>query len=459
MRKLRIFAGRNVSGVRGRLGARFLAGIAVGLAGLKLNPAAHSATPTEVQPAEPVVSTRVFNLLDYGAKADGRSPNDTAFRRAIDAVREAGGGTLIVPAGDYLTGPIELCSRLDLRLEADARITFSPKPEDYPAATPRPRALLLARNCEDIVLSGKGVIDGQGQPWWDEMRGYLRAVSAQLPATQASRPRLVSLEDCRRVRIEGITLQNSPMLQCVLMRCDDVTVDSIRILAPNTKENHAYNTDGIDPVDSHRVRIVRCFIDTGDDCIALKGGGTRGVTDVLIEDCDFRNGHGCSIGSGTAPHVRNVTVRRCTFEGTNVGIQIKSARDRGGIVENLYCSDLVMKKVPIPIGLSAYYPGRTAPKPGEAVELAPITAKTPVLRDIMIRNVTITEAAEAGRVLGLPEQPIERLTLENIRIEAVTGLRVAYAKEVTLREVKIVVASGAPVLAEHGVTGLHIETP
>jgi polygalacturonase len=423
------------------------------------NPAARAATPTEVTPAAPVVGARVFNLRDFSATGDGRTASDPAFQRALAAVREAGGGVLVVPPGDYLTGPLELCSGLNLRLEAGARLAFSPRPADYASAAERPRALLLARGCHDIVISGQGLIDGQGQPWWDEMRRYLRKLSAHRPATQAPRPRLLSLEDCRRVRIEGVTLQNSPMFQCVLMRCDDVTVEGIRVLAPNTKENHAYNTDGIDPIDSHRVRIARCFIDTGDDCIALKGGRDRGVADVLIEDCEFRNGHGCSIGSGTAPYVRNVTVRRCHFETTNLGIQIKTARDRGGIVENLYCSDLSMKKVPLPIGLVAYYPGRTAPKPGEEVAPAPVTPTTPTLRDIVIRNVTITEAAEAGRVLGLPEQPIERVTLENVRIESATGLRLAYVKGVTLKNVKIVAASGPALLEEHGVSQLRIEVP
>jgi polygalacturonase len=428
--------------------------VAASLALLSFGPHAQAATPTEVRPVAPVIAARTFNLRDYGAKGDSRTANDDAFKRGIAAVREAGGGTLVVPAGDYLTGPVVLCSGLNLRLEAQAQIRFSPKPSDYPSAAARPRALLLARDCENVMISGQGVIDGQGQPWWDEMRGYLRARSAQQAATEQYRPRLLTLENCRRVRIEGVTLQNSPMFQCVLMRCDDVTVEGIRILAPNTKENHAYNTDGIDPMDSHRVRIARCLIDTGDDNIALKGARDRGVADVLIEDCEFRNGHGCSIGSGTAPFVRNVTVRRCTFETTNLGIQIKTARDRGGIIENLYCSDLMIKNVPIPIGLSLYYPGRTAPKPGEAVAPAPVIATTPTVRDIVIRNVTVTQAEEAGRVLGLPERPIEGLVLENITIEAKTGLRLGYAKDITLKKVKIVTANGAAVIEEHGLSGV-----
>jgi len=234
-----------------------------------------------------------------------------------------------------------------------------------------------------------------------------------------------------------------------------VTIEGISVLAPNTADNHAYNSDGIDPIGSRRVLISHCTIDTGDDCIALKASSEAGpVVDVLITDCQFRNGHGCSIGSGTAPGVRNVTIRRCTWETTNLGLQIKTARDRGGVIENLYCTDLVMKRVPIPIGLVCYYPGNTAPKPGEEIAPKPATEKTPVCRDILIRNVTAELALEAGRILGVPEQPIENVTLENVALQAEKGLRLSYAKGITLKHVKITVPTSQPLLVEHDVTDL-----
>jgi polygalacturonase len=267
---------------------------------------------------------------------------------------------------------------------------------------------------------------------------------------------MVVFEGCRRVRIQGVTLLNSPMFQCALSRCEDVTIDGVSVFAPNLPLNHAYNTDGIDPIGCRRVLITHCYIDTGDDCIALKASAEAGpVSDVLITDCQFRNGHGCSIGSGTSPGVRNVTVRRCTFETTETGVHIKTARDRGGVVENLFCTDLVMKRVPFPIALSCYYPGNLAPQPNQRIEAAPVTKTTPVVRDITVRNLTAELAAEAGQILGLPEMPIENLRLENIRIQADKGLRLAYVKNVTLKDAHIAVPTGEPVRKEQGVSDVH----
>ncbi len=433
---------------------RLLIGAAVGLCALAI--AGVAATPTVVEPAQPRIPARTFNVRDYGATGDGRTADGPALKTALAAAQRAGGGTLVVPAGDYLTGPLDLFSQLNLRLEKGARLRFSDRRADYPVVDGKIHPLLWARDCEDVMISGAGIIDGQGQAWWNEFRRGLQAGRGNddHPPVARARPLLLVMDDCRRVCVEGVTLMNSPMYQCVPRKCTDVTISGITIEAPNTKENHAFNTDGIDPFSSQRVLISHCVIDTGDDCIALKSTTGFPVADVLITDCTFRNGHGCSIGSGTSGDVRNVTVQRCTFEGTNVGIQLKSHRDRGGRVENLIYTDITMKNVPIPILLSMYYPGRITPKPGDTFASAPVTPLTPTYRDIVIRNVTSVGSPEAGRILGLPEMPVTDVLLENVRIEAERGMRLSHVQGVRFKDVHITTAAGAPLLVDHGVRGL-----
>jgi polygalacturonase len=414
---------------------------------------AWAASLPAAEPAQPRIPERVFNLSDFGANPDGKTSNTDAFRRAIAAVDKAGGGTLVVPEGKYFTGPVDLCSRLNLRLETGATILFSPDPAAYRAGD-RFRPLLQASSAHDVTLSGTGTIDGSGAAWWDEAQRFKAEARAKGAKSDTSpRPRMVVFDRCQRVRVEGVTLTNAPVFNLVPSRCEDVTVDGITILNPADSPN----TDGIDPSLTQRMLITHCLIDTGDDCIAIKSGGQAGtgVRDLLIENCTFLHGHGCSIGSETSGSVRNVTVRNCIFDGTTVGVRFKSDRTRGGVVEQIVYENLTMKNVGQAIVISSYYPERTMPKPGQHAELQLLGATTPVWRDIIVRNVTATACTKsAGVILGLPEAPVTGLTLENVRIEAPEGLRLGYAKEVTLRGLSVTAAQGAPLLVEDTVVGL-----
>jgi polygalacturonase len=394
-----------------------------------------SAERTPAAPAQPSIPARTFNLLDYGAHPDGHTSNTEAFHRAVAAVDSAGGGTLVIPAGEYFTGPIELCSALNLHLEAGARLLFSNNFDDYRIAEKTYRPLVGAKNCHDILISGKGRFDGQGDPWWViERRVKSEARARGLPDAEIGRPRMIVLESCKRIRLEGVTLANSPMYHFVPFKCEDVTVDGISILSPADSPN----TDGIDPSVSRRVLITRCLIDTGDDCIAVKAGthGYGPSEDILVSDCTFLHGHGCSIGSDTDSGVRNMTVERCTFDGTEAGVRLKSRRGRGGLVENITYADLTMRNVGQAIVISSYYYG--LPKPGVHDEPQPVTADTPIWRHITVRNVTATGGArDAGLIIGLPEMPARDILLENVTIGARDGLRIAYVDGITLRNVNV----------------------
>ncbi|MGH7994872.1 MAG: pectinesterase family protein, partial [Opitutaceae bacterium] len=416
-------------------------------------PSVGRADPGDVSPRAPDVPDRTFSLDDFGAVPDGRTSDTGAFRRAIAAIRRAGGGRLVVPAGAYLTGPISLCDRCDLHLERGATIRFSDRPGDYRREGPRFNAQIAAQGRDDVMISGAGVIDGQGAAWWPAARAARDPVTGrQLTGRTTPRPPMILFTDCQRVQVSGVTLRDSPAWTFTLVGCRDVEVDAITIRNPADSPN----TDGIDPKGCQRVLISRCLIDTGDDCIAAGGGSRFPEKDVLITDCVFLHGHGCSIGSGTTGGVRDLTVRRCSFDGTDTGIRLKSARDRGGLVEHLTYADLTMRGVGRALSINSHYEGTTTDVIVDPHEPpVPVTRTTPRWRDITIRNLTATGGTtDAGLIAGLPEMPVENLLLEHVRIEAPTGLRIAYARNLAFRDVRIDVRRGPPLIVDGTVSGL-----
>jgi len=412
------------------------------------------ASGADVSPAQPVIPRRTFKLTDFGAIGDaGKTVNTGGFERAVAAVGQAGGGTLVVPAGIYLTGPFDLCSSIELHLEPGATILFSPKSDEYKGDGPKGyRPMMRIDGAHDVLISGSGTIDGNGKVWWPEALRFKAEANARHAKSNTSpRPIMVAFTNCRRVRVEGVTLTDSAVFNLVQDRCQDVTVEGITILNPANSPN----TDGIDPKSDQRVLIAHCRIDTGDDCVAL--GGSTGDTeeDVLITDCTFLHGHGCSIGSGTASGVRNVLVRRCTFDGTVTGVRLKSSRDRGGLVENVVYQDLTMRNVGVAISISSYYENSAVEKTLERDRPQPVTERTPRWRNIVVRNVTATACrTRAGLILGLPEMPAEDITLDHVTIEAPAGLRIANARNVTLHALRITGASGPDVTSDGTVQDL-----
>ncbi len=398
--------------------------------------------PLDLGPAQPVIPARTFNLADFGAVPDGVGRNDEAFHRALATLAQAGGGTLVVPAGNYLTGPLELVSNCDLHLAAGSRLLFSQNFDEYRIEGKKYRPLIGAHDAHDLRISGPGTIDGQGRPWWViERKVKTEARARGLHDAEIGRPRMIVLTGCERVRLEGVTLTNSPMYHFVPTRCRDVTVEGIAIVAPADSPN----TDGIDPSASSHVLIAHCRIDTGDDNIAIKAGAGRSW-DILITDCTFEHGHGCSIGSDTVYGVSGVTVRRCTFEGTVAGVRLKSARDRGGLVEKVSYRDLTMRNVGKAIEITSYY--YDLPKPGRHDAARPVTAKTPLWRGIAISNLTATGTEAAGLIVGLPEAPAAGISLENVRIQARLGLRLSYVADIRLDRVEIQPDRGPPLITD-----------
>jgi polygalacturonase len=395
--------------------------------------------PPDVAPAQPIIPVHAFSLMDFGAVPDGATSNTGAFRRAVAAVAAAGGGRLEVPAGVYFTGPISLCSGINLHLAAGAIIRFSPRTEDYGSGGGRLRQLTVT-SAHDVLISGSGTIDGHGEAWWATANALRDPVTGK-PFTNVRhppRPSLLVFTGCQRIRVEGISLINSPTLNLGTYGCDDVTIEGITLLNPPDSPN----TDGIDPQGgSRRILIAHCRIDTGDDDICLKGS----VQDMLVTDCAILHGHGISIGSNV-DRISNLTVRRCTFDGTATGVRIKSGPGRGGLAENLTYEDLTMRDVSAAITLNSHYQDTTVDTGGIGIAHIPtgaVTSRTPQWRHIVIRRVTATGCTQsAGIIVGLPEMPAEDISLDHVAIDAPLGLRIGYAKNITLHDVRIHAASG-----------------
>lgn len=378
----------------------------------------------------PTIPTTVFNITNYGAVGDGKTLNTVAIQKAIDACAAAGGGTVLVPAGKFIFGPIILTSSLNLHLDKGAMLLISDDLKNYPIKSKRYQDCITAAKAHDIEISGNGVIDGQGEAWW-------QAFAANQKMTH--RPYMAKLSGCTRVYVHDVTFQNSPMFHFVPENCTDVTIEHIKIKSPA----RAANTDGIDP-SGWNFLIADCTIDTGDDNIAIKpaGGRTPGDKNFLVKNCTFLHGHGMSVGGGTANGLENLTVSNCTFNGTDSGIRIKTPRGNGGLLQNAVYENITMHDVKNPIYINDYYPERTAPKDPATEKAEPVTDRTPITKDIMIRNVTITGSPNAGTIQGLPEAPISNLIFSNANISAKTGMIIYHARGVQFINSKITVADG-----------------
>ncbi len=403
----------------------------------------------------------VWNIRDLagrvheaGEKEAGSGQDwSEAFTQAFARVDNEGGGTVLVPPGEYLTGPLDLPSNLHLVVEKGARIRFSADPSRYAPVSTRwegirchaMHPLLFARRAHDITIEGEGIIDGNGLPWWEAHRakkasgqkGPVTEIEKRLadlnefdPAspsggggreTQFLRPPLVQFLECNGIVLRGLTLVDSPFWTVHPVFSRRILIEDIRIMNPPD----APNTDGIDIDSCEEVRILDCSVDVGDDCIALKAGsGFQGLAEmgctrnVSIRGCTLHAGHGgIVIGSETAGGIENVDVSDCRFLGSDRGIRLKSRRGRGGLVQNLRFANLVMERVLSPITINLYYScGAREQESGRlfSSEPLPVTNLTPEMRNIHVTNLVATGCrASAGFICGLPELPIANLSLEN----------------------------------------------
>lgn len=389
------------------------------------------------------------NPRDFGAKGDGVAKDTQAIQAAIDGCADRGGGTVELTPGVYLSAPIVLKDRITLQIDKGATLLGSADHADYKAKTefraPGLQSLVSATHASNITITGEGVIDGNGESWWEMARAIK---GAGILGTEHPRPRLVVFDHCTHLRIEGVTIQNSPMWQLVPYYSDDVVIRNVKVLAPA----HSPNTDAIDPFSSTHVTIDHALADVGDDDIAIKSGAIDSPgpdapsRDITITDCTFLHGHGLSIGSEMAGGAQNIRAERIHFEGTDNGIRVKANRDRGNDISHLLFRDIDMKDVKNALIISEYYP-KVLPPSGEAAQA--VTRLTPHFHDIVLENVSASGSQSAGAIVGLPESPVSGVVLRNVTIKAKTGLTIAYA-EVTGEHVAVEAESGDAIMKQAG---------
>ena len=427
----------------------------------------------------PVIPDRKVNLRDFGAKDDGVTLNTEAFAKAIDALSKQGGGHLIVPSGVWFTGPIVLKSNIDLHLEMGAIIQFSGDDTLYPIIktsfegldTRRCQSPLSANGAENISITGRGVIDGNGQYWrpvkkskvtdgqwkeilsrpggveskkgyWVPSQGYANAEkSADMNVVKASseaewnsfkrflRPVMISLVSCKNVLLQGVIFQNSPAWNIHPLMCENIILDNVLARNPS----YAQNGDALDLESCKNALIVNSKFDAGDDGICIKSGKDadgrrRGIPceNVVVDGCTVFAGHGgFVVGSEMSGGVKNILVENCQFLGTDVGLRFKSTRGRGGIVENININNVTMTDIKTDaITFNMYYGGKSVAEmladgdnPDNTTKV-PVTEETPIFRNINIKNIVCNDAGRAMEFNGLPEMPIDGISLENVMIQA-----------------------------------------
>ena len=427
----------------------------------------------------PVIPDYQVKLTDFGGVGDGITLNTEAFAKAIDALSKKGGGKLVVPQGVWHTGPIVLKSNIELHLKSGAVILFAADESLYPIIetsfegldTRRLQSPIYAKGATNIAITGNGVIDGNGQYWrpvkkgkvtashwksllaipgsqelkkdyWVPSAGYAKGeqgANMNVPNAQTEeewnaikrflRPVMISLVQCKNVMLKGLIFQNSPAWNLHPLMCENVIIDKVLVRNPS----YAQNGDALDLESCKNALIINSRFDAGDDGICIKSGKDadgrrRGIPceNVVVDGCTVFAGHGgFVVGSEMSGGVKNIMVENCQFLGTDVGLRFKSTRGRGGIVENIYINKVSMTDIKTDaITFNMYYGGKSVAEmladgdnPDNTTKM-PVTEETPIFRNIDIKNCVCNGAGRAMEFNGLPEMPIDGITLQNLTILA-----------------------------------------
>jgi len=461
----------------------------------------------------PVVQTPsfkkdTFNIIKYGAVADGVTLNTKAINAAIDACNKKGGGIVLVPGGLWLTGPVTLKSNVNLHIVRDALLQFTDDFNQYPLVEGNWEGLPAYRNqspisatkAENIAITGSGIIDGFGDAWrmvkkdkltqsqwenklarggvltddkktWYPSQKSLLGSKTKTPGvisagvTKADveaykdflRPNLLVLTQCKKILLEGVTFQNSPAWNLHPLMCENLTVRNLQVKNPW----YAQNGDGIDVESCSNVLIENSTFDVGDDGICIKSGRDEEgrkrampTQNVIVRNCIVYHAHGgFVIGSEMSGGARNIWVDNCTFIGTDIGLRFKTTRGRGGIVENIYVNNIRMKDIAgEAILFDMYYMAKDpVPLAGEKreppkVEILPVTEATPQFRNFYVKNVVCNGAEKAIFIRGIPEMHVKNVVLENMVLQAKKGIECEEASNIQFRNITVLAKDTEPMV-------------
>lgn len=464
--------------------------------------------PQVVRPSFPDYEV---NIRDFGAVSDGETLCTEAINNAIAHVNAKGGGTVVIPAGLWYTGPIELLSNVRLHTEYGSLVLFTADLDEYKIIetsfegldSRRCQSPLYANKAHNIAITGYGTFDGSGEEWrpvkkgkvtskqWKELlkkskytnekgdiwypsedskRGAEACYDFNVPnniTTDAEwesikrwlRPNMLNFINCDTILLEGATFKNSPAWCLHPLMCTHLTIDGIQVNNPW----YAQNGDALDIESCRNVLVINSNFDAGDDAICIKSGkdedGRRRAIpseNIVIRHNTVLHGHGgFVIGSEMSGGVRNIYISDCCFIGTDVGLRFKSTRGRGGVVEDIFINNIVMTNIPEEALLFDLFYGKKGKATADSIP--PVSEETPIFRDIHISNIVCRGAGRAIYFNGLPEMKVNNITLDNVTIlNAKSGAVINQADNIKIHNTIIEPAKG-DVITLTGATNVDIE--
>jgi unsaturated rhamnogalacturonyl hydrolase len=461
------------------------------------------------------------NIIRFGAIANGLNVNTIAINNAIKFMNAKGGGVVMIPAGEWMTGPIVLKSNVNLYLANGALVVFTSDFAQYPLVVSsfegsnaaRCQSPITAEGEENIAITGSGIMNGNGiywrpvkkeklteSEWKNHLQNYGGALTADKKtwypskaAVEAAkskdigklvdgkkladfegikdflRPNMVRISNCKRVLIEGVTLENSPAWTTHIVTSSHVTVNGLKVKNPWW----GTNTDAIDLESTSNVLLENCVFDTGDDGITIKSGRDeegrkRGMPtqNVIIKNVTVYRAHGgFVVGSEMSGGVKNIYVSDCSFIGSDIGLRFKTLRGRGGKVENIYVNNINMKDIVGEAILFDMYYAATDPikingEPTIApiIEKVPVTEATPQFQNFYFDNIVCDGASKAVFVRGLPEMKIKNVQLSHLSITAREGIQLEDADSISIQSSTIRTNSNKPILTSVRSSHIQIDT-
>ncbi|POY41171.1 glycoside hydrolase [Flavobacterium alvei] len=436
-----------------------------------------------------------LNIIDFGAIPNSEELCTKAINDAIQKCSESGGGVVVIPAGLWTTGPIKMKSNVNLHTKNGAFISFTSDLNQYQLIESyfegnkvlRCESPIMGVGLENIAITGQGIFDGNGSAWrpvkigkmtagqWQELvqsGGVLSkdgkiwypsegartadeeknklpkkpTVENMAPYKQALRPVMVSLVNCKKLLLDGVTFQNSPAWNLNPLMCEHLTLRNLTVRNPW----YSQNGDGLD-IESCRIgTVTNCRFDVGDDAICIKSGKDkegreRGKPTELfvITNCVVYHAHGgFVIGSEMSGGVRNILAKNLTFIGTDCGLRFKSVRGRGGLVENIWMEDIRMKNIPTDaINFNLYYFTKGAvedPVTGEMiVEKETVSEETPAFKNMYFKNIYVDGAQQALKIMGIPEMPVQNIQFQNMIIRSEVGIQMNYTANIDFDNVDL----------------------
>ena len=409
----------------------------------------------------PDFGDKIVSIVDFGAKPDGQFNCRKAINTAIDTCSKAGGGRVLVPAGKWFTGRIELKSNVELHLAKEAELHFSGLLEDYlPVVFCRNEgvelnstgALIYAHDQQKIAITGQGKIIGPPRDAPLRKLKKMKVIDKEIDADSLIETRIfdgqgerghflpysISPISCRDVFIESVSIERSAMWNIVPIYCENVVIRGVQIDSRGIPRG-----DGVNIESSRNVLVEYCSVNTGDDSYCFKAGRNedgirvrRPVENVVHRYNLSLGGHGgITCGSETAGMIRNVYITNCRYENVRVGIRFKTRRPRGGGGENMTYENISIKA---DIIISWEMLGSSRYVGNLAKRLPPLkfTPLTPTYRNIVIRNIVGDASQSMIRAKGIPESPISSVLIENVDLAGPEGVMMRDADEIILRNCK-----------------------